>query len=112
MKKDFILPETIGSINENGQIEKEYSGQGFIYKNYNNFFNKQNEICYISENDDAENIEEGSVGYSYNDLLSLCIDHLKTYKSVHGIKNAKELVEVLFETLDWSDPSTILDGWS
>jgi len=99
--------DTVGKIHENGKIEKEFFQQGYIYKNFEAFCEKTNEVCYIPELDDAEFYTEG-VGYTYQDFVNLAKEHFEEL-GVNGIPEI--LAEVLFEFCDWQHPETLLDEW-
>lgn len=103
----------IGKIHSNGDLEQHYYNQGFVYKNYDNFIKKNNEICYIPELDKEMNIKDIEVKYTYNDLYLLCKGFIKknnNYLIKHNI-NLKNLVNSLFEELSWQDPNTLLNDW-
>jgi hypothetical protein len=71
---------------EKGEYVKEYSGQGWHYKNFIAFANKSEEVCYIPELFDTH--------YIYADFLKIA-------------KNNISLAEYLFETVDWQSPETL-----
>jgi len=71
-----------------GTFEKTYSGQGFVYKNHDNF-QKRNGICYIPK--------LSSTPYTYQDFITLCGGN-------------KEMAEYVFELADWQHPENLIDG--
>ena len=79
----------IGKI-ENDKIHKEYSGQGYIYKDTNAFANKSHETCYVPELSNTQ--------YNYYDFLSIA-------KGNHDVAMA------LFELCDWQHPESLRDEW-
>lgn len=108
--------ETIGKLLGNNKAELEYYVQGFIYKDFEAFKTKTDEICYIPEYgvDDEDNIE-GS--YTYADFLRMatewckededCMDYLKK----EGL-TFHDVAENLFEMVDWQSPETVLEEWN
>ena len=116
----------IGTITENGFVEKDYSAQGIIFKDYDAFEKKEG-ICYIPEltgdfvesyptpegyqrnergiyktNEKGEIIEfiEFATTYSYQDF-------------VEELGGNEVLAEVLFDLVDWQHPSSLIDcDWS
>lgn len=107
-------PETIGSIEEDGTIEKEYSGNGYIYKNYEAFQNKSKEVCYVSELDD--DFMGYNVGWRYKDFLGLAKNFIKYNEDVQEYCNsnkitAHDMAVNIFESVDWQDPATLVNEW-
>ena len=109
--------ETIGKI-ENGIITLEFYGQGYIYKNFKNFNDKSDEICYIPEfcSDDDVMTIENSTTYSYNDFFELTKGMYDSYDDVKEWcdKNnvtPHDIAEDLFHSVDWQHPETLLDEW-
>ena len=89
-------------------VEKEFFGQGFIYKNDEAFRKNMDEICYIPEfsrlscfNEETnEDVEYGShTKYTRRDFINLCNDNEK-------------LAEMLFDDVDWQHPESLLEEWS
>ena len=106
--------ETLGKILPDGTIEKEYSGNGFIYKNPDAFYNSPNEICYVSELD-KDNIEEG-VGWTYKQILELAQKFIKENKEIKKYcgesgTTARQIAENIFDECSWESPATIIDQW-
>lgn len=109
--------KTIGSIDKQGNIDKEFFNQGFIYKNFDAFKNKSDEVCYISETDD-DVLKEG-VGINYLGLVNLCQEFIDRNEDVQEYlksdegkdTNAQSMAVYLFESLDWQFPSTEIDQW-
>jgi len=109
--------ETIGKI-KNGIITLEHYGQGYIYKNFEAFNNKTDEICYVPElcSDDKIKTVKNSTTYNYNDFLELCQG---MYDTEEGVKEwcdknnvTPHMIAVdLFESVDWQHPETLLNEW-
>lgn len=89
--------ETIGKLLGNNKAELEWSGQGYIYKNFEAFLNKTDEICYIPEYgvDEEGNIE---VSYTYKDFIKLATDSELT-------------AEGLFNIVDWQTVEVLIDEY-
>ena len=64
------------------------SAQGDVYKNYDEFNKKSNEVCYMPELSDYK--------YTYFDFLNIAYDNEK-------------LAKELFYVVDWQSPETYLD---
>lgn len=98
----------IGKILEDGTIEKEYSGQGFIYKNDENFENKTG-ICYVSEYG-ASNVQDDD-GDGYETYESMKEQTEQAYKDLEinpVTYPIEKLIAVVFEMLDWQGFGTLL----
>jgi hypothetical protein len=100
-KKGVIMTETIGkyipatetqkTIGLEDIIEREYSGQGYIYKNWEAYYgNDWTQVCYIPELNDTT--------YTHADFLELCDDN-------------EEIARDIFETVDWQSPGTLIDEY-
>lgn len=112
--KEFIestMCNVIGKILEDGTIEKEYYRQGYIYKNYENFYKREG-ICYVSEYD-STNINDG--GISFEGICEEVVDYLKDCDvDLNKITDNQiaNMAEDLFEELDWQYVgSLIMDSW-
>ena len=87
--------ERIGAckVDEDGnlvELEREFSSQGWIFKDWGAFRNEMDAPCYVPELDDTV--------YTKQDFLELC-------------NGQEEIAEELFGQLDWQSPSTLLlDG--
>lgn len=108
------METTVGQILPDGTIEKEYYGQGWIYKNWNAFENKTDEICYVGEHDE-DKLAEG-VGYKYNDFVRLAQEFINRNEDVQEYckennVTAEDIALNLFEAVDWQDPTTEIDQW-
>lgn len=68
-----------------------------MFKDSDRFNNNPTEVCYIPEGSDNE--------YTREDLIQVCKD-FRDERSV--IKEAEELVEILWDLLEWQHPETIL----
>ena len=88
IKKDLQEMFSIGKIkgyNEYGAIfELGESEQGMVYKNSWAYYNRDDEVCYIPENQDTE--------YTFKDFLAL--------------NEIEEIVNDVFEGVDWQHPET------
>lgn len=79
----------VGRINKNGEIEREYYGQGDIFKDEEAFLKKEG-VCYVAELSDEK--------YTYDDFIKIANNNLK-------------LAKLLFEFVDWQSPSTLYNDW-
>lgn len=96
--------ETIGKLIGNNKAELEWSGQGYIYKNFEAFLNKTDEICYIPEYgvDEDGNIE---LSYTYKDFIELA-------KGIETDEFTLEQITIsIFETVDWQSVETLLNEY-
>lgn len=107
---------TIGKL-ENGKVVKEYYGQGFIYKNFDAYENKTQEICYIPEHsgDDDEPLEKHTT-YTYEDFQRLAKTFINDNPEVADWLNKSgytyELIaNQLFLDVDWQCPDTLIADW-
>lgn len=87
--------ERIGSckVDSDGnlvELEREYFGQGWIFKDWEAFRERPDDPCYVPELDDTL--------YSRNDFMKMC-------------NGQEEIAEQLFYDVDWQSPSTLLDEW-
>lgn len=101
--------KTIGKLLPNNKVELHWSGQGYIYKNFEAFKNKTNEICYIPEYgiDEENNIEQS---YTYNDFLEFATEYLKNNK---GYKlTPEQFAEELFNIVDWQSVEVLIDEYA
>ena len=78
----------IGEILENGEIIRGLSAQGEVYKNSKAFYEKSNEVCYLSELNDYK--------YTYEDFLNIAY-------------GSEEVAEFLFDIVDWQSPETLVE---
>lgn len=91
------MVKTIGKILPNGVVIKEFHEQGFIYKNYEAFNNKTDEICYIPELNGLEGEEEtihNNTTYNYNKILKIA-------------KGNEQLAQELFKIANWQHIETL-----
>lgn len=100
----------IGEIKEDGTVEKGGTDQGYVYKNYENFYKREGK-CYIAENEKEKNIEEAGITYDgiYGEVcfyLQECgVDISKVPEQrING------MVEEVFETVDWQFTTTLIFG--
>ena len=76
------------AVRSNRFYRKSFTGQGFIYKNPDNFRKKYG-VCYIPE--------LSNTPYTYQDFLSLCGGNAG-------------MAEYVFEQVDWQHPESLIDG--
>ena len=96
----------IGKILWNGTVEKEYHGQGFIYKNYENFKNKTG-ICYISEYG-TDNIKEDDDYYTYEIMEKETEQAFNDYNVDREKHSVSDMIETVFDMVDWQSYTTLL----
>lgn len=100
--------DTVGKILPNGDVEKEYHGQGCIYKNFKAFQDKSDEVCYVPELSDEK--------YTYKDFLDAAqkfIDENEDVKEYCQSEDttAEDIAENLFDMVDWQAPETLIADW-
>lgn len=78
------------SENQPEIIEKDWYGQGMIYKNWDAYENHPSEVCYIPELSDSK--------YTRKDIVEMC----------HG---NEELAKEVFQCLDWQHPESLIEDW-
>lgn len=85
----YIPPDENG---EGGVIEREFYGQGMIFKSDEAFYDTEHldRVCYIPELSDAT--------YTREKFLELC-------------NGQTDLAEELYEAVDWQHPETLLEDW-
>jgi len=93
-------PDTIGEILPDGKIEKEYYGQGIIYKNFQAFGEKTDEVCYSPELSDET--------YTYQDFLEIA---KSKFEELQDTEKFHSLAQSLFELCDWQHPETLMEEW-
>lgn len=106
-----IMCRQIGEILPDGTIEKEYFRQGYIYKNFENFYKREG-ICYVSELDE-NNINDAGITFE-----GICED-VRDYLVVNGVdlnkvpfEDIEIMAEDVFEQVDWQFVcSLIQDDW-
>jgi len=104
---DEVMCREIGKILEDGSFEKEYFRQGYIYKNYENFY-KRKGICYVSEYD-GNKVGEG--GISYDEIREYVIYYLRICEvDIDKVpeRTINGMVEDIFENLDWQHCCTLI----
>jgi len=119
--KNTSEPDNLGTIDEKGFVHKEYSGEGYIFKDYD-AFEKGNGICYIPE--DTGNfiydpqkypIPEGFVlgkRYIYNPKTSEIVYFAATYTRKDFIEltgGNEKMAEVIFNLCTWSYPDSVVN---
>lgn len=99
----------IGYILDDGTVKKDYFRQGWIYKNYENFYKREG-ICYIAEYDEGK---YGEVGISYEGIEEEVINYLSE-SGVDVDKVPETLIETMvedvFETVDWQHTCSLIEG--
>lgn len=108
--------KTIGKI-ENNRVIKEYYGQGCIYKNFDAFENRTEEICYIPEHsgEDDEPLEQHAT-YTYQDFYYMAKEFMINNPDVYDWTisfgyTPQMIAKQLFLSLDWQNPYTLIDEW-
>lgn len=81
--------DKIGRI-EDGKITREWYGQGYVFKDWDAFYNRPDDPCYVAEYSDTI--------YTRNDFLEMTDGHV-------------DLAEQIFEFVDWQSPWTVFDEW-
>lgn len=108
----------IGNIASDGVIEKEFYCQGYIYKDFDAFENKTNEICYVPEYsgdniEDTVSVREDNK-YTYKDFVRIAQEFIdmnedvKRYCEKNG-ETAEDIARNVFEMVDWQHPETLID---
>ena len=96
--------ETIGRINKDGTVEKEYcelnGNFGTIYKNWDAFAKKNDDTCYVSEFSSCE--------YSYLGYVDIAKGLFEQYGYTG---DPTVLAKLLFEFSTWQSPSTLIEEW-
>lgn len=78
-------------VNSDGilrEFKRSYYRQGWIYKNPYAFKNEPKKQCYVPE--------LSNIIYTREDFLNMC-------------NNKADIVEIVFEAVDWQQPETYLD---
>ena len=104
------IENKIGEILEDGTVKKEYFRQGYIYKNFANFYRKDG-ICYISEYQTDKITKESKEGEDYETYLSLYLKVKKAFESerVNQEKySIEDFTETIMNDLDWQYPDTLI----
>lgn len=110
--KEFVekvMCQEIGKILEDGTVSKDYFRQGWIYKNYENFYKREG-TCYISEYDEGK---FGDTGISYDGIKEEVVHYL-VQCGVNVDKVPETLIETMvenvFETVDWQYTCSLIEG--
>ena len=69
-------------------IQREFYGQGYIFKDEAAFLSHPDQVCYVPELSDTP--------YTHNDLLALC-------------DGQEKLAQCCFDCLNWQSPTTWVD---
>lgn len=69
-------------------IQREFYGQGYIFKDEAAFLSHPDKVCYVPELSDT--------AYTHNDLLALC-------------DGQEQLAQRCFDCLNWQSPTTWVD---
>jgi hypothetical protein len=108
--------KTIGRI-INNRIEKEYYRQGYVYKNFDAYNDKTDEVCYVPEHSGEENKPmEAHLRYTYQDFEYLAKEFIANNPEVYDwVKRSGYTSEIianeLFLSLDWQMPITLIKEW-
>ena len=104
------LENKIGDILKDGTVKKEYFRQGYIYKNFANFYKKDG-ICYISEYQTDKITKESKEGKDYETYQSIYNKVKKAFES-ERVNQERYSIEGFTETimndLDWQYPDTLI----
>lgn len=80
-------------VDETGKvlvIEREYFRQGMVFKDFEAYYNRTNDPCYVPELSDAV--------YTADSFLDMC-------------NGQKEMADELFEACDWQHPESLKEDW-
>lgn len=92
--------ETIGEITADGKLIFGHGKDGYIYKNYEVYYNNIDAICYVAEDDELEN------GYKPIDFYNLAKKAVEENKWKIDIQ---KLANDIFDLSSWQHPETIVD---
>ena len=104
------LENKIGDILEDGTVKKEYFRQGYIYKNFANFYKKDG-ICYISEYQTDKITKESKEGKDYETYQSIYTKVKKAFESERVNQerySIEDFTETIMNDLDWQYPDTLI----
>lgn len=104
------LENKIGDILEDGTVKKEYFRQGYIYKNFANFYKKDG-ICYISEYQTDKITKESKEGKDYETYQSIYNKVKKAFESERVNQerySIEDFTETIMNDLDWQYPDTLI----
>ena len=92
---DIKLHGSVGicKIDQDGNIaelQREFFGQGWIFKDWEAFKNRPDAPCYVPELSDAV--------YTAEDFLRIC-------------KGQEEFADQLFDGVDWQHPNSLMEEW-
>lgn len=105
-----VLCYEIGKVLEDGTIEKEFHGQGYIYKNYENFYTREG-VCYVPEYG-GNKID--NAGVTYDDIRNEVIDLHSCKINIENVSNKEidTMIVDVFNTVDWQHTSTLIsEDW-
>lgn len=94
-----------GLIKGNGDIVLEFSGEGKVYKNVENFEAKEG-VCYVAENGVGDYHEDGVLPNVKDvDVLTY------TYRDFIELTGGNEvLARRIFNNVSWENPGSYLEG--
>ena len=104
------IENKIGEILEDGTVKKEYFRQGYIYKNFANFYRKDG-ICYISEYQTDKITKESKEGKDYETYQSIYNKVKKAFESERVNQerySIEDFTETIMNDLDWQYPDTLI----
>lgn len=92
---DIKIHESVGicKIDQDrniAELQREFFGQGWIFKDWKAFQNHPIEPCYVPELSDTV--------YTAEDLLRIC-------------KGQEEFADQLFDGVDWQHPNSLMEEW-
>lgn len=85
LKIGKCIVDTDGEIIE---LEREFYGQGMIFKDEYTFYHEEKSPCYVPELSDTV--------YTREDFLRMC-------------NNQEDIADVIFKAVNWQHPETYLD---
>lgn len=97
--EDILSYFKVGSYDpaHNGKkakVEREWYGQGMVFKDEEAYWNRPDELCYMPELVDGPN--DPSQGYTHNDILAMC-------------NGQEEFAWDCFVILDWQHPGSLIE---
>lgn len=104
-----VMCEEIGKILEDGTIQKVFFRQGYIYKNFENFYKREG-ICYVSEYDGDK---VGEAGISYDGIRESVLNYLILSDiDINKVpdETINKMIYEVFECVDWQYVNSLIDG--
>lgn len=82
--------------NEGYLVEKEYFGQGYIFKDEEAYYHHKDEPCYVPEHAGENGYVESA--YTGQDFLDMC-------------GGDQDRADDLFHSVDWQFPETLMEDY-